>query len=81
MEEFRSAVGVKGGYRELHRWSVEHPSDFWQAAWDHLGVVGSPGARPIHSTGGHPTDTRFFSDGHLNFAQNLLREEIGRAHV
>jgi len=74
VEEFRSAVGVEGGYRELHRWSVEHPGDFWQAAWEHLGVVGDPGARPILSTGNHPTDTRFFPDGHLNFAENLLHD-------
>ena len=74
VEEFRSAVGVDGGYRELHRWSVEHPGDFWQAAWEHLGVVGDPGARPIHSTGNHPTGTRFFPDGHLNFGENLLHD-------
>ena len=66
------AVGVEGGYRDLHRWSVDHPGDFWRAAWDHLGVVGDPGDRPIQSVGDHPTGTRFFPDGYLNFAENLL---------
>ena len=66
------AVGVEGGYRDLHRWSVDHPGDFWRAAWDHLGVVGDPGDQPIQSIGDHPTGTRFFPDGYLNFAENLL---------
>ncbi len=74
VEDFRSVVGVDGGYRELHRWSVEHPGDFWQAAWNQLGVVGDPGSRPILSAGNRLTGTRFFPDGHLNFAENLLRE-------
>ena len=47
VEEFRVAVGVEGGYRDLHRWSVDHPGDFWRAVWDNLGVVGYPGDRPI----------------------------------
>ena len=72
VEDFRVAVGVEGGYRDLHRWSVEYPDDFWRAAWDHLGVVGDPGDRPIQTVGDHPTDTRFFPDGCLNFAENLL---------
>ena len=66
------AVGVEGGYWDLHRWSVDHPGDFWRAAWDHLGVVGDPGDQPIQSIGDHPTGTRFFPDGYLNFAENLL---------
>ena len=47
VEDFRVAVGVEGGYWDLHRWSVEYPDDFWRAAWDQLGVVGDPGDRPI----------------------------------
>ena len=33
-------------YEALRRWSVEHVSDFWQALWDHFGVVSpTPHAR------------------------------------
>ena len=73
VDGFRRSVGVDGGYHELHRWSVDHPADFWQAVWSQLGVVGDPGAAVLtHDGSGHLTGTRFFPDGRLNFAENLL---------
>ena len=73
IDAFRRAVGVDGGYRELHRWSVDHPVDFWQAVWNHLGVVGDPGSTVVDRDGAsHLTGTRWFPDGCLNFAENLL---------
>ena len=47
IEAFRMSVGVAGGYDDLHRWSIDHPDEFWTAVWDHLGVVGDPGGRPV----------------------------------
>ncbi|MBT6371670.1 MAG: acetoacetate--CoA ligase, partial [Acidimicrobiaceae bacterium] len=73
VDGFRRSVGVDGGYHELHRWSVDNPADFWQAAWGQLGVVGDPGTTVLaHDGSGHLTGTRFFPDGRLNFAENLL---------
>ena len=73
IDAFRRAVGVDGGYRELHRWSVDHPVDFWQAVWNHLGVVGDPGSTVVDRDGAsHLTGTRWFPDGCLNFAETLL---------
>jgi acetoacetyl-CoA synthetase len=59
-------------YRELHRFSVDRPVEFWQHVWDFCGVVGEPGpavVRDLHRMPG----ARFFPDGRLNFAENLLR--------
>jgi acetoacetyl-CoA synthetase len=59
-------------YDELHRWSVEHPDEFWRSAWDDLGVLGDPGRRVLEPTSPW-WRTRFFPEGRLNVAENLLR--------
>jgi len=80
VDAFRRAAGIDGGYRELHRWSVNHPADFWQAVWNHLGVVGDPGSTVVdHDGSSHLTSTRWFPDGCLNFAENLLGSADDRA--
>ena len=73
VETFRRAVGVDGDYHDLHRWSVDHPADFWTAVWDQLGVVGDPGSAAVTDNGsGHLAGTRWFPGGCLNVAENLL---------
>ena len=59
------------GYAELHRWSVEQPSEFWAAVWDQCGVVGRRGVEVVVPDDDMPA-TRFFPDAHLNVAENLL---------
>ncbi len=59
------------GYPELHRWSVEQPSEFWAAVWDQCGVVGRRGVEVVVPDHDMPA-TRFFPDAHLNVAENLL---------
>ena len=73
IDAFRRAVGVDGGYRELHRWSVDHPVDFWQAVWNHLGVVGDPGSTVVDRDGAsHLTGTRWFPDGFIASRPDVL---------
>lgn len=59
-------------FESLHQWSVDHPEEFWSAAWDDLGMVGERGERVIE-TGDGLFATRFFPDAQLNVAENLLR--------
>jgi acetoacetyl-CoA synthetase len=61
----------RAGYAELHRWSVEQPSEFWAAVWDQCGVVGRRGVEVLVPDADMPV-TRFFPDAHLNVAENLL---------
>jgi acetoacetyl-CoA synthetase len=61
-----------GDYAGLHRWSVDHMEDFWTLLWDFGGVIGSRGGRVIADEDKMP-GARFFPDGKLNFAENLLR--------
>jgi acetoacetyl-CoA synthetase len=60
-------------FAELHRYSIEHPAEFWSALWDFTGVLGDKGAAPYLTDGERMPGARFFPGGRLNFAENLLR--------
>ena len=59
-------------YAQLHEWSVANLEDFWSAMWEFGGVIGTPGERVLIDADQMP-GARFFPDGKLNFAENLLR--------
>ncbi|TVR63173.1 MAG: acetoacetate--CoA ligase, partial [Gemmatimonadales bacterium] len=68
-------------FRDLHRWSITHPGDFWEAVWTFTGVVSQAGPRPggapaVEGMAG-PMDPerrpRWFPAARLNFAENLLQ--------
>ena len=67
-------------YDDLHRWSIEDPPAFWSALWDYAGVIGSKGDRAASDLGKLP-GARFFPDGRLNFAENLLRRDDDRTAI
>jgi len=60
------------GYPALYAWSIAHLEDFWVAMWDYAGVIGDRGSRVLVD-GDKMPGARFFPDGRLNFAENLLR--------
>jgi acetoacetyl-CoA synthetase len=59
-------------YPAFYRWSAERPGEFWQSVWKHCGVRGDPGRQALVD-GDQMPGARFFPDGRLNFAENLLR--------
>ncbi|MAU61928.1 MAG: acetoacetate--CoA ligase [Parvibaculum sp.] len=65
-----------GGYDALHAWSVANPALFWDAVWDFAGVIGDKGDAVLADADRMP-GAKFFPEGRLNFAENLLREEGG----
>ena len=69
-----------GSYDDLHRWSVGDPAAFWSALWDYTRVIGSKGDRAVTDLERLP-GARFFPDGHLNFAENLLRRDDDRTAI
>lgn len=78
MYRFMARIGDRygadlGGYRDLHRWSVDHVAEFWAELWDFCGVVAS---QPFTSVVDDPhrlPGARWFADARLNYAQNMLR--------
>lgn len=59
-------------YDELHNWSVTKIGEFWSAFWDYAGVIGEKGDIAIQGEG-HMETTKFFPNGKINWAENLLK--------
>ena len=75
--EFMETIGqgIAGGktdYDALWQYSVDNSSDFWSSVWDFCGVVGERGGRDMIAAD-NLLDARFFPDGKLNYAENLLQ--------
>jgi acetoacetyl-CoA synthetase len=62
----------KSSFEELHRWSVEQSAEFWGLVWRFGEVRGDPGGRRLVNPGQMP-GAKFFPEGKLNYAENLLR--------
>ena len=74
---FMLAAGRQWGlafadYAQLHRWSIEHPEQFWVSLWDFAQVVGERGLTVLVD-GDKMPGAQWFPEARLNYAQNLLR--------
>lgn len=77
LTRFTELAAVRSGrsfadYDALHAWSISDPAAFWDLVWDFGGVIGDKGGRRLVD-GDKMPGARFFPDGTLNFAENLLR--------
>ena len=60
-------------YPALHRWSVEHPGEFWRELAHFSGVVADWGDGPALEQASEMPGARWFPGARLNFAENLLQ--------
>ena len=60
-------------YADLHKWSISQPGDFWSLVWNHLGIIGDKGS-VNYSPGKNFIDAKFFPNGSLNIAENILAQ-------
>ena len=67
-------------YWGLHKWSIENPGEFWSRAWDDLNLIGDKGDMNFQSAERF-IDTKFFPNGKINVAENLLSRGQGLAIV
>ena len=72
----RRAGRAFAGYDDLHAWSVEDRAGFWTMVWDECGAIGEKGAVALEN-GERMLEARFFPEGRLNFAENLLKKTGG----
>jgi acetoacetyl-CoA synthetase len=80
LTRFIARVNQKHGkdfaaYPELHRWSVDHAPDFWEAMWEFGGIVASRPYSHVVSDFHKMPGAHWFPEARLNFAQNLLRRQ------
>ena len=79
MRGVETELGLQfNNYDELHRWSVEHPEQFWQLLWDHLQIVSSRNCDRVVTNADQFSAARWFSGARLNFAENLLRNRSNK---
>jgi acetoacetyl-CoA synthetase len=77
MTAFMQTVAARFGvpvpsYEALHRFSIDRNADFWQTMWDVGGILGEKGERTVERPGEMP-GARYFPDGRINFAENVLK--------
>ncbi|MFM9848524.1 MAG: acetoacetate--CoA ligase [Hyphomicrobiaceae bacterium] len=80
MTQFMGIAGRRSGrsiasYTDLHAFSVEDPAAFWKILWDEAGVKGDPGTAPYASDLDRMPGAKFFPDGSLNVAENMLARD------
>ena len=78
LTDFRRQATARFGtvfadYAALHRWSVEHPEQFWWLLWGFAGVIAESRGETLLADPDRMPGARFFPDARLNFAENLLR--------
>jgi acetoacetyl-CoA synthetase len=71
LAQFMQQAG-HGDYAALHRWSIDEREAFWNQLWDFCEVRGEKGGKTLVD-GERMPGARFFPEGRLNFADNLLR--------
>ena len=64
----------------MHKWSIEHPGEFWSRAWDDLNLIGDKGSI-AYQPAARFIDAKFFPDAAINVAENLLANGDGIAIV
>lgn len=60
-------------YRELYNWSIENIPDFWARMWEFADIKASRGYTQVVDDVQKMPGAKWFSEAHLNFAENLLR--------
>lgn len=79
MTGFIKAVNSQYGlnltsYDDLHKWSISNLQDFYRLLWDFCGLISSHKGEQGVIVTPDLFKSRFFDDGTLNYAENLLSD-------
>ena len=80
IDRFREQISSQydqslASYAELHQWSIDKPGLFWSQVWDFCNVTGIKGEHFFEQKSSM-LESRFFSEARLNFAENLLTNNV-----
>jgi len=75
LEDFSKFINFKSNYnfKNLWKWTVDHPEEFWSKFWDYSKIIGDKG-KEIIKYNKIFNQTKFFSDSKLNYAENILKK-------
>ena len=68
-------------YNELHQWSVEHVSEFWEEIWNYSKIIHSKSYSNVVDDVSKMPGAKWFQGAKLNFAENLLRFRDNRPAI
>ena len=76
LEDFSKYINIKSNYnfKNLWKWSVDHPEEFWSKFWDYSKIIGDKG-KEIIKYNKIFNKTKFFPDSKLNYAENILKKK------
>ncbi len=76
LENFSKFINFKSNYnfKNLWKWSIDHPEEFWSKFWDYSKIIGEKGKEIIKYNKTF-NKTKFFPDSKLNYAENILKKK------
>ncbi len=76
LEDFSKYINIKSNYnfKNLWKWSVDHPEEFWSKFWDYSKIIGDKG-KEIIKYNKIFNRTNFFPDSKLNYSENILKKK------
>ena len=76
LEDFSKYINIKSKYnfKDLWKWSVDHPEEFWSKFWDFSKIIGDKGKEIIRYNKIF-NKTKFFPDTKLNYTENILKKK------
>ena len=82
LENFSKFINFKSNYnfKNLWKWSIEHPEEFWSKFWDYSKIIGDKGKEVIKYDKIF-NKTKFFPDSKLNYAQNILKKRTSEIAI
>jgi len=76
LEDFSKFINFKSNYdfKNLWKWSVDHPEEFWSKFWDYSKIIGDKGIEIIKYNKIF-NKTKFFPDSKINYTENILKKK------
>jgi len=73
--DFSKFINFKPNYnfKNLWKWSIDHPEEFWSKLWDYSKIIGDKGQEIIKYNKIF-NKNKFFPDSKLNYAENILKK-------
>ena len=74
LEDFSKFINFKSNknFKELWKWSVKNPEEFWSKFWDYSKIIGDKGNEVIRKNKIF-SKTQFFPDSKINYAENIIK--------
>ena len=67
-------------YNTLHKWSIDNTDEFWNQVWDDANIIGIKGSQTVNNYD-DLIKSKFYPEGQINFAENLLVGEDNREAI